>query len=88
MIFALFGLGWLLDLSEEAAFDRTHFDPTGRLVRTVAAAVGLDLILAGSEIVHKVRLHFVIKEKRERENQAKEMEMQELQRAAKEKQQN
>ncbi len=58
-------IAWLVEVRSGTEEDYKHYDPDGIVWNTVLASVILDILLAGSELVHKVRLHFVNKRNRE-----------------------
>ena len=77
VIWAVFGVSWLVETLADPFSDYKNYDTDGRLIPTVIAAVSLDLLLAGSELVHKIRLYLIGKQKKyESPNQ---IEMQEVQ---------
>ena len=56
MVWALFAVDWWARLLYFSSDDYQHWDPQGDLWKTVLASIYLDLLLAGSEIFHKIRL--------------------------------
>ena len=54
--FAGLGLKWLVETVTSRSKDYRNYDPTSEFLKYVLAAIILDLLLAGSEIVHKLRL--------------------------------
>ncbi len=58
------GLVWLVRALTEPDQDYLLYDPVKRLVVTVAASACLDFLVAGSELFHKARLHFVHRQAR------------------------
>ena len=56
VVWALFAVDWWARLLYFSSDDYQHWDPQGDLWKTVLASICLDLLLAGSEIFHKIRL--------------------------------
>ena len=82
MIWGCCGLYWLVNI---AYFDddkenfRNYVDPNKRILKNVLASVILDIVLAGSEIFHKILHHIRSKDESqfEQENPQTGIELQE-----------
>ena len=61
-------LYWLIATSYFRGNDYMFWDTKDKVLKSVLAAVILDLVLAGSEIFHKLRLHFLKESKVEDQN--------------------
>ena len=61
MIYGCCGLYWLINITyfdDEKEDFKKYVDPTHKLLDNVLACVVLDIILAGSELLHKV-IHYL-----------------------------
>ena len=77
VIWSLIALKWLLStifFQGDEGDDYKNWDPDRKVIKAVLASISLDVLLAGSEIFHKVRLEW--KKRREVEtNEVQEVEM-------------
>lgn len=79
VIWACSALYWLIATSFFRGNDYLFWDSGDKVLKAVLASLILDLILAGSELFHKVRLHFLANESKvEDENGSGGQEMQQL----------
>lgn len=57
VVWACSALYWLIATFFFRGNEYNLWDPTWTIVKTVLASIILDIVLAGSEIFHKIRLH-------------------------------
>ncbi len=57
VVWACFALYWLIATFFFRGNEFNLWDPTWTIIKSVLASSILDIILAGSEIFHKIRLH-------------------------------
>ena len=75
VVWSLFALKWLLTLIFfEDDKDYENWDPHREVIKTTVASICLDLLLAGSEIFHRIRLE-LRKRKQTGEEGPQEVEM-------------
>jgi hypothetical protein len=59
VVWACAALYWLVATSFFRGNDYMFWDADDKILKSVLAAIILDLVLAGSELFHKVRLYFL-----------------------------